>query len=618
VWRIWPSLKKSLKEKKMNLGYMGKILRVDLTNRLWDIDEIDLEIRKKYMGGRGLGIWLLSKEIDPKVDPFHENNALIFMTGPYTGTSVFSAFYNVTTKSPQTGISTGSHAGGNWGPNLKRSGFDAIIIKGKAERPCYLAVDNGHCQILDAGPIWGKTVRNTEAYLKECHPKLAPAVIGPSGENLVTFAAVMNDTHRAAGRCGVGAVMGSKKLKAITVGGDQKIQYFDRKAFTDIAGAGGKRALETAAPFAKYGTPLVFAVFNESGSLPTYNFRAGYFKEADKINGDALKESFFVRNSGCFNCPLKCGNIHSVPDGPFAVSETEGPEYETMMAFGSNCGNADLASIIKASDLCNDLGMDTISAGNTIALVMDLHDKGHLDAKLVDGLDLSWGNGHTILELLKRIAYRKGFGDVMAEGSLKTAQYFGDECEKFALHAKRQEFSGQEVRRSYGMGLSFATSNRGADHLRGCMYVEEIFLKTFDVYSYEDSKVQTLVDKENFLALIDSLVMCKFGQRNGGFTQEVLPNMLHALTGFELSAQELDTIGERIYNTERLFNLKAGMGPDELPQRLFEEDLEDELSGGKRLNRDEFKRAIESYYNKRLWDSSGKPTAQKVKALGLS
>jgi aldehyde:ferredoxin oxidoreductase len=597
---------------------MGKILRIDLTNQSWEIDQIDEDVRRKFLGGRGLGLWLLNNNLAADVDPFDEENAIVFMTGPYTGTGVFSAFYNVTTVSPLTNLAASSHSGGTWGPSLKRAGYDALLIKGKASRPSYLTIIDGECRILEAAELWGQGVKHTQEYLLQQHGKVTVAAIGQAGENLVRFASIMNDVHRAAGRSGVGAVMGSKNLKAIVVGGTQKIEYHNREAFTELSRKGGKKSLENAQAFAKYGTSLVFSLMNEKGALPSFNFRAGHFDRADEINGDAMKARYFIKDKGCYNCPLQCGNIHTVDEGPFKVQETEGPEYETLMSFGPNCGNANLASIIKASDLCNDFGMDTISAGNTIALSFDLKENGMLDPSATGGLDLGWGKAETIIQILEMMALRRGIGDILAEGSVRAARQLGKDCEKFVIHTKNQDFPGYEVRRANGTGLSFATSSRGADHLRGAFYVNEIFQAQFDPYGFSDEKIKTLIEKENMLALIDSLVMCKFGQRNGEFTMEVLSQALTHLTGMDLSPAELPLIGERTYNLERAFNLTRGVGLDVLPDRVFDEDLTDDLGGGQRIKREDFEDARGRYYQERQWDAAGAPYPSKLEDLGLS
>jgi len=398
----------------MTYGYMGKILRIDLTKRTCVDDTIDQEILKKYLGGRGLGVWLLSRESRVDVDPFSEESVIVFCTGPYTGAGSFSAFYNVTFNSPLTGVAGSAHSGGTWGPYLKKTGYDALIIKGKVSLPSYIMIDDGKIQILDAKDIWGKGVKETDRILKDLHGKVEVAAIGTAGEKLSRYASLMNNVYRAIGRGGLGAVMGSKNIKAIVVGGNQKIQYHDRKAFMEISKNGAKKALADAKRFASYGTTQTVAVMNQKGALPTYNFRAGKFKDVDKITGETMKSLYWVRDQGCYNCPLKCANIHTVPDGPFAVEETEGPEYETLMAFGANCGNSNLECIIKASDMCNDLGVDTIATGQTIALLFDLYERGYVNADFAPGLDLSWGNPETIIKLVGLIGKREGCGDILA------------------------------------------------------------------------------------------------------------------------------------------------------------------------------------------------------------
>ena len=601
----------------MDYGYTGKILRVDLSRGETRSDTIDQDARWKYIGGRGLGLHLLAREISSTAGPYDPDTPLIFMTGPYTGSGVFSAFYNVTTLSPLTGLAASSHSGGTWGPHLKMAGFDALVITGKAPEPTYLLVEEGGCRLVAAGGLWGQGVRDTETRLRQAHPKHAVACIGPAGEKLVRYAAIMNDIHRAAGRGGVGAVMGAKNLKAVVAGGSHKIAHADREAFTAISRQAGKTARQVGAGFAKYGTSVALAIFNAAGALPVRNFSSGHFEAAEMINAEALKNQYFVRDQGCFKCPLRCSNIHRVPDGPFAVEETEGPEYETLMSFGSNCGNANLASIIKANDVCNDLGMDCISAGNTIAMALDIGQRGGFGPAEAGDLDFSWGNPHVILRMLEMIATRQGLGDLMAEGSLRMGRALGAQYERLAIHTKGQEFPGYEVRRAHGTGLSFATSSRGADHLRGCMYVDELIKGELDPMGFSQRKIETLIEKENLLALVDSLVMCKFGQRNGGFTEENLPAMLKALTGFDYTPGELVQVGERVYNLERVFNLPRMPEPDVLPRRLLEDRLDDDLAGGDPISPEEFQQAVQDYYQKRGWDGAGKPGEPKLSSLSL-
>jgi len=605
----------------MAYGYMGKILRIDLTKKICVDDTIDQEVLEKFLGGRGLGIWLLSKECSADTDPFSEDSALIFCTGPFTGGGAFSAFYNVTANSPLTGTAGSGHAGGMWGPYLKKAGYDAIIIKGKADGPVYLYIEDGKTQVLDAAELWGKNVKETDQILKERHGKVSVASIGIGGEKLVRYASIMNDKYRAVGRGGLGAVMGSKNLKAIVVGGVQKMQYYDRKDYLEIVNACAKKALRDGKRFASYGTTQSLKVINDHGALPTYNFRAGHFDEIDEITGETMKSRYWIKDSGCYHCPLKCANIHCVPEGPYAIERTEGPEFESLMSFGSNCGNTNLPSIILANDMCNDYGIDTIETGQIIAMLFDLHEHGALKEDFAPGLDFSWGNPETIIKLVELIGKRQGCGDILAEGSVPAALHFGKECEKFAIHAKGQVFPGYEVRRVHGTAMSFATSNRGACHVRASMYLHEIFMETIDPYGWSDEKIKLQIRQEHYLSVADSLSMCKLGMRNGGFTPELMAKMLNRLTGLEFTEESLLEIGERIYNLERLYSfprdLPEGEKFDNLPDRLFEEDLHDGWEKSERLSRAEFEIALKRYYELRQWDQRGKPTSAKLAELGI-
>jgi aldehyde:ferredoxin oxidoreductase len=596
-------------------GYMGQLLKVDLSSKKISTEGIDKETLRAFIGARGLGIRLLEQIAPPGVDPFAPENPLILATGPYTGTGVFSAFFNVTTKSPLTGISTGSHCGGWWGPQLKRAGFDAIVITGASERPCYLVVDEGKASLEDGGDLWTRGAYETERVVKERHGGAEVLSIGPAGENLVRFAAMMN-RHRAAGRSGVGAVMGSKKLKAIAVRGRIPIETADDASVKAISRQGGKNALEAGKAFAKYGTSMVFGFFNEKHTLPTRNFREGHFKEAAQIGAETLKTKYFVKDQGCFNCPLKCGNLHRVTEGPYKLDEVEGPEYETLMAFGSNCGNTNVESILMANHLCNDLGMDTISCGDVFALLMDLFDLGIIGKEQLDGYSMKWGEHESVVALIPKIARREGVGDLLAEGSYVAASKWGPKALNRAILSKRQEFPGYEFRRSFGTGFSLITSNRGADHLRATFYVNEIFMGQFEQDGFE-SHMETLLDKEHQMIMADSFCVCKFGMRNAQYTWPVLTELYNALTGFGISEEELKRAGERVWNLERLYNLREGLEEDMPPSRFFEEDLTDGFEGGKRITKERFLEARSMYYAARGWNDKGEPLPEKLRELGL-
>jgi aldehyde:ferredoxin oxidoreductase len=588
---------------------------VDLTRRTVEVKATDGDAVKRVLGGRGLGIALLTELAPAEVDPLAPENPLILATGPYTGAGVFSAFFNVTTKSPLTGLAAASHCGGKWGPGFKRAGFDAMVVTGAAERPCYLSLEDGRAVLKDAGHLWGLGVFATEARLKADHDGAEVACIGPAGEKRVRFSTLMNG-HRAAGRGGVGAVMGSKQLKAIVVKGKIGTGLFDREKVKAISSQGGKKALEVAQAFAKFGSSIAFDFFNAKHALPTRNFRGGHFPDASRINAQALKDKYFVKDRGCLTCPLKCGNVHQVKDGPYRLDEVEGPEYETLMSFGSNCGNANVESILMANLLCNDLGMDTITCGNICAWLMDLHESGIVTAADLDGISMKWGQHESIMALIPKIGARQGIGDVLAEGSYRAAATWGERALERVIHAKKQEYPGYESRRSFGTGFSLATSSRGACHLRAQLYVNELFAGEFQEKGFE-AHIGTIIDKEHFLAVADSMLTCKFGMRNAGYTWPVLTELYNALTGETLAVDDLKRIGERIWTLERLYNLREGVEADTLPPRLFTEDLDDGQPGGERVDEKRFLAARGLYYRARGWDAQGRPSDQKRLELSL-
>ena len=601
----------------MSYGYMGRILNIDLSTGEISEVAINEELQLHYLGGRGLGIRLLWEHAPKGVDPLSPENPLIFMTGPYTGTGVFSAFYNITTRSPLTGTASSGHSGGTFGPALKRAGVDGLMITGQSEKPVYLLIDAGRVEIYDASSLWGRDVQQTELMIKQMHGKVSSAVIGPGGENLVRFGCIMNDAFRAIGRGGSGAVMGSKKLKAVVARGKEKIGVAERDRFAAISRKAGKTSMDVGKFFSMYGTGAAFGVFNQKGSLPCYHFRKGYYDDWEKINAEALKKNYFVRDQGCFNCPLKCANIHTVKSGTFAVEETEGPEYETMMAFGSLCGNSNVESIIKASHMVNLMGIDAISAGVTIAFSMDLFEMGLLNEKDTDGLALTFGNAEAMVEMITRIAYRQGFGDLLAEGSLNAGKEIGRDAEERAMHCLGQELPGYEPRRIPATGFSLSSSNRGADHLRACFYVNEIFNDEFKDRDFVEH-MGIMTEKEDLMALVDSLVMCKFGQRNGQFTPDICTELLAALTGFELDTRGLYHIGERIYNLERLYNIREGIEEISLPKRIFTEPLEDTMGTTPPLDANHYEKAKRNYFAARSWDENGHPKPEKLDELSLT
>lgn len=456
-------------------GWTGTILRVDLSNGKIKKERLKKDIGDKYIGARGLASKILYDEMDPKVDPLSPQNKLIFATGPLTGTYATSGGrYNVVTKGPLTGTIAASNSGGYFGPELKYAGYDLVIFEGRSEKPVYLYIYDDEVELRDASHLWGKnTHETTETLMEEHGDNFKVACIGPGGEKQVLFANVINDMHRAAGRTGVGAVMGSKQLKAIAVRGTKGISVGDAQGFKDEVMKAREKMLTnpvTSEGLPTYGTNILVNVINEAGIFPTRNFQEGYFPTADKISGETMASTLLLRNKGCFACIIDCGRVTAVKDGPYK-GDGEGPEYETAWAFGAQCGVDDLEAISKANYICNELGIDTITMGSTIGCAMELFEKGYVKEEET-GMDLSFGNAEALVKLTEDAGLRRGFGDKLADGSYRLAEYYG--APELSMSVKRQELPAYDPRGVQGMALTYATSNRGGCHVRGYLISPEI------------------------------------------------------------------------------------------------------------------------------------------------
>ncbi|HJY81917.1 MAG TPA: aldehyde ferredoxin oxidoreductase family protein [Candidatus Binatia bacterium] len=611
-------------------GWTGTVLRVNLTTKQVTKEPLREDWARDYVGGRGLGARYLFAEVDPQVEPLNQDNKLIFATGPLTGTNAScGSRYMVVTKGPLTNAITTSNSGGHWGPELKAAGYDMIILEGRAATPCYLWIYDDQVEIRDAGHLWGKTIWETEEDLRKelAVPDAIIASIGPAGEKLVRFAAILNDLHRAAGRSGVGAVMGSKNLKAIAVRGTGGVCLADPKAFLDAHWAMKVKLREspvTSQGLPIYGTEVLVNVINEHGALPTRNHQQTVFEKAEEISGETLTETRLVANKACFACTIACGRVATLPGeaaGKYLVNTHphnwkiagEGPEYEAAWAMGAECGVGDLDALIKANWLCNELGMDAISFGATVAAAMELYEKGAV-ALAETGMPLNFGSAEALVAMAEKTAYREGFGNELAEGSKRmTAKYGRPEL---FMGVRGQEFAAYEARAIQGMGLGYATSNRGACHLKAYTVAAEILglPRQMDPRATE-GKAEITKLFQDATSTVDATGLCQFLTFGIGL-EEILPQ-LAAATGVPYTLEGLLQIGERIWNLERLWNERAGLTgkEDTLPKRILEEPIPSGPAKGQ-VNR--LGEMLPEYYRLRGWDADGRITQEKLKELGLA
>lgn len=593
-------------------GWTGKILRINLTEGAHKVEDLDKELAKKYIGGRGIGSKMLLDEVDPKVDPFSPENKMFIFTGPLTGTGApCAARFMVVTKSPQTGTIACSNSGGYWGPELKAAGYDGIIIEGKAEKPTYIWIQNDKVELRDAGEIWGQDTHKTTRLVREkTDPRAKVACIGPAGEKLVLMSAIINDTNRSAARSGVGAVMGSKNLKAIAVHGTKGFSAAEgfREASLEMA------ALfkgDVAKGYGYFGTSMAVDYCNAVGIFPTNNYREGVFEGANNINGQAIRDKILVRKKSCHGCVLGCGRVSRVTEEGFE-GYGEGPEYETIYAFGSACNIDNINAIAKANFICNELGMDSISVGVTIATAMELYEKGKLTKNDV-GMELKFGDAKAMVELTRKTGLREGFGDELALGSYRLAEKYG--VPEISMTSKKMEISAYDPRGSKGMALTYSTNPRGGDHTRGATVFAEVFGIPKKVKSKtEEGKGELARDFQNLNAAIDATGACMFA--TVVVQHEPFAKILSAATGENFSYEDYVKAGERIWNVERLFNVQAGFTrkDDSLPPRVISEPLPSGPSAGLTVD---FEKMLNDYYAARGWDENGVPTKEKLAELGI-
>ena len=595
-------------------AYCGKLLRVDLTNGRIATEAIDPVIAAKFVGGRGLGTYYLTQEVDPTVDALSPANKLIIATGPLTGTSApASGRFMVITKSPLSGTVACSNSGGYWGAELKFAGYDMVIFEGASPKPVYLAIRDDKVELRDASGFWGKLVGETTDALIEAFgdPKARVLTIGPAGERLSHIAAVMNEKYRAAGRSGVGAVMGSKNLKAVVVRGSGKVVPADAARTDEVLKAIRTKIREhpvTGQTLPTYGTAALVNVINESGIYPTRNFQKAIFPEADQVSGEVLAEKYLTGKDVCYRCPIACGRYCKV-DGV----EGGGPEFETIWAYTADCGVKDLAAVIKANKFCNEYGLDTISAGATIACAMELCQRGLIPASDIDGPPIEFGSGEAVVEWTRKMGAGEGFGAKLALGSHRLAEMYG--APELSMSVKKLELPAYDPRGAQGHGLAYATSNRGGCHVRGYMISAEILgvPQKLDPLSLE-GKAAWAKAFQDLTAVIDSLGVCLFTSfALGG---DDYREMINAIIGLDWATDDVMATGERIWNMERVFNQAAGIGPDQdtLPKRLLTEPL---TEGAPKGLVHKLSDLLPEYYKERGWSTNGVPTAEKLAQLGL-
>jgi len=607
------------------LSYAGQILHVNLSTGKVKTEPLKEEMAKQYIGGIGLGIRLLMDNSKAGIDPFSPENPLIFVTGPLSGTMGPTAGngYAVVSKSPATGGIAESKAHGFFGPELKRAGYDAIIFTGKSEKLVYAWIDDDSVHLLDAQHLKGKSPSETDEAIKEelGDHYIRVSAIGEAGEKLVRFAAIINDEFRAIGRTGMGAVMGSKNLKAVAVRGTKDVNVADLEGFKEFIKMIHERMKGPATrKYRTLGTPENVLVLNALAALPTRNFSQATFEGSEKVSGEYLNEHYIKKIIGCATCAMRCDHIAVVPEGPYEGS-TSRMEFECLWALGPSCGVDRLDAIIEAMRLCNHYGIDGISTGVTIGFAMDLFENGILTTENTDGLDLTFGNHEALVEMVKKIGSRDGWlGTALGEGTKRAAEKIGKGADAYACHIKGLELPGYDLRGLKTAALGFAVSFRGACHLRSGAYSPDV-KGSVNRFAIEKGRGKIILDNEDVYNVIDSMILCKFSRGTYYDGMDDMTKYYNLATGFDLTPEELTKAGERINNLARLYNIREGVGTrdyDTLPTKIMKVPIPDKgVAHGAVVNQEEFDLGLDDYYSVRGWTKNGVPTMKKLKELGL-
>jgi len=618
----------------MGYGYKGKILRVNLTDQNISIEERDDNFFRHYLGGAAMIAYYLLKHQDPLIDPYDPNSKLIFANGALTGSPIAGSGRNaVGAKSPLTGTFMSSEVGGYWGAELKNAGYDAIIVQGKAEKPVYLSIEDEKVKIKDATHIWGKFTGETHKIIADeiGSAKVRTALIGPAGEKLIRFACVLNDLRHSAGRGGMGAVMGSKNLKGIAVKATGSVELADKEGVREIARWFSENYKEIAAGIYREGTLGGIPEYSEGGGLPVKNFQEGVFEGSNKISASTYLKTIKSGRSGCYACPVRCKQVVTVGE-PYNVDPLYGgPEFEAVVSLGSYCGIDDLGAISKANEMANAYGVDTIELGGAIAFAMECSEKGLLSEKRSESFDLRFGNAAAMLKLSDMICQREGVGDLLAEGSARAARKLGGGSEEFAMHCKGAQIPMHSPYLKKAAGLGYALSPTGADHIRNLIHVQYLEkpgpllnkYKAFGLFNplpKEDfsspERIRMYIYISNWQTAYDCLGMCLF--IGNTFGPNRLGEIVEKVTGWNTTVWELMKAGERCMNMMRAFNVREGLTKkdDRLPKRLHRALTSGPLKGAK-LDKDEFEKAKETYYQMMGWNNEGKPTLGKLQELGI-
>jgi len=602
----------------MTGGYTGKILIIDLKKQFVKIEKTNLNDAKNFIGAKGLGAKILFDRLPSKTDPLSKENILIFSTGPLTGTSAqTSGRGTVVTKSPQTGLFVDSHFGGFFAMEMKKAGWDFIIFTNKSEKPIYIVISDENVEFKDASNIWGMECQETHNFLQKIEGKSKTALIGPAGENLVKFSAITFDGHRHAGRGGTGAVMGSKNLKAISLKGTKKISIHKPEEFKIKSKEVLRQISENdfVPKRRKFGTPYWVDLINKEGFIPTKNYQEGNFENANNINAETMQKRIVDKGGACFNCVIACWNQSSIKSGPFKGTSLVGPEYETIALMGSNLKMKSIEDVAYLNSRCNELGMDTITLGGVLGFAIESYEKGIISKQDLNGNVIGWGKPKELAKLTEDIAYRKHkVSKVLSEGVKGASEKLGKNSKDFAVHVNGLEIPGYDPRGTFGMGLAYATSDRGACHQRAWTVKAELYDPDLERFSFE-KKAQIVKDVQDERACFFSLVLCDFAP----ISEENCVDMWNYSTGFDHTVESYLECGERIWNLIRLFNLREGHDPinDKLPKRLFKDPFTKGPTKGVLLSDKEFQKSLKEYYQIRGWNENGIPTKEKLSRLGL-